>query len=213
MTDKSATGLSAGDTTAFIDLIRAQGDSEAQQVVVEAEHAAQRLHSQAESDAKAIADAAAREGEERGRRRHAKMLAETEARLHREHLWERERLLQTTLQSAQQRLLDFCRLPGAAAMFEQLIREALEQMPDGRVVLCMPQEYLRFLDAARLATLGGGRWDIRISTHEPPPSGGVIASSADGRLRYDNSFGERLRRVEDAARVAAHAALFGDWRE
>jgi len=213
MTDPQDAIGAVDDAAGFLALVRSQGGAEAAETIAAAEQTAQRLREEAARESKAIRDAAINEGRERGRRMQAKILAETEAMLQRERLFAREQLLQATLESARQRLREVCAAPGATQCVGRLIREAVEPLPAGPVKLFLPAEYLTLLDAKRIADDVGDRWQIEISTQDAPASGGVIACSADGRLRYDNSFAERLRRMEDAARFVAYAVLLGEGHE
>ncbi len=209
MSNPDKTSTATDDTGQFIELIRQEGNDEAQQLLSEAENAAARLRQEAETEARTIRDSAHSEGEERGRRAQARLLAETDASIHRDKLWAREKLFLDTLEGARQKLLDFPSFPGAAHFLEDLIREALAPLPGGPVVIQMPAAYLQLADVPRVQALGAGKWEIQVVTGDPPEGGGIIAKTTDGRLLFDNSFRERLRRIEDAARTKAYAILLG----
>jgi vacuolar-type H+-ATPase subunit E/Vma4 len=191
------------DTRRLVDLIREQSASEVAQLLADAQARVTRIGDAASADVKAIHAATVRDGEQRGQRRAAALLAVAEAQSRLTLLREREACIDKALALARQRLANLSTLPNAAAMVRGFIREALSALEPGPVRVQIPAEQAALLDAATRRQLGAGRWALRFET-APVPGGGVIVETEDGRRRFDNSINVRVgRRAQQLRQLAA----------
>jgi V/A-type H+-transporting ATPase subunit E len=136
-------------------------------------------------------------------------MAAAEAAARSEWLWARERVLDDALGQARVWLERFADLPDGPARLEAFIVEGLAVLPDGPVRVVLPSAFTTLLDAAAVRRLGGARWSLEIvpdEAHAP----GVVVETADGRLRFDNTFDARLERTRDELRQALAEVLFVD---
>ena len=197
------------DAAQLAALIRRQGDDEAAQAAAKAGKQAEQIRAAARAEADAIRAAAQREGETRGRRRAAEILAVATARRRMSLLQARESLIDEALAQVRARLSDVASRPAAADLLAELIREGLASLPAGPVRARVAPSDAALLAPAALAALGAGRWELSL---EPSavPGGGVILETADGRLRFDNSLDARGRRRRDDLRRLAASVLLPD---
>jgi vacuolar-type H+-ATPase subunit E/Vma4 len=200
-------GGAALETAALVALIHEQAAAEAEEVLAHARERAQRLAAAASAQVAALEEAARREGQGRGGRRAATLLAAVDAETFRQVLWDREALITQVIDAARHRLARLSDLPQAPEILAALVREALLPLPAGLVTVHMPADYEALLGAATRRDLAAERSPVRFAA-APVPGGGVIAASADGRVRFDNSFAARIqRRLDRLRRVAADVLL------
>jgi len=186
-------------------LIHEQSAAEAEAIVEQGRERAERIRAAGAAQIEQIEAGARDEGNARGRREAAQLLAGAEAECQRRYLQARERLIDDTMVRARERLAAFPTQSGAAAILERLIAEGLRVLPPGPVRVLMPDTYAGLLDSTALARLGGARLQIQTQA-DFPPGGGVVLETDDGRLRFDNSFDARISRLSDRIRCAVAAA-------
>ncbi|MCK6555828.1 V-type ATP synthase subunit E [Candidatus Binatia bacterium] len=197
-----ATALEAESLAA---LIREQSAAEAAAVVAQGRERAERIREAGARQVERVEHDAREEGTARGRREAAQLLAAAETECQRRYLQARERLIEESIAHASERLAGLATRPDAAIVVERLIAAGLQILPPGPVRVSMPEAYAGLLDAAALDRLGGARIEIKLQP-DFPSGGGVILETPEGRLRFDNSFGARLRRLADRLRRAVAEA-------
>jgi len=198
----AATGDPAPSEAArLVQSIREQCAAEVGAVVTQGGARAQRIAAAADAEVEKIRDAARRDGEERGHRQAAKLLAAAEAESRLRWLGAREALVDEAVRGARERLDDLAAMPDAPQLLAALIREALLALLPGPVRICLPESSLRLLPDALRADVAGQRWTLRFEA-SATPGGGVIAETEDGRLRFDNSFEARIHRRSHRLRRA-----------
>jgi vacuolar-type H+-ATPase subunit E/Vma4 len=190
-------------------LIREQATQEAQALRGDAAARVADTRMRAEAQAAAIRDAARRDGEERGRREGARALAVAATESQQMWLRAREDLFETAARRAQLQLEEFRTMPEAGRALGGLIEEAVRALPAGPLRLRAPQAYAQLLDEEALTRICGDRCTIQFEI-EAVPGGGVIVETIDGRLRFDNSFAERLRRKRHEVRRALGQILISE---
>jgi V/A-type H+/Na+-transporting ATPase subunit E len=186
-------------------MIGEQAAIEAAQSLAEARGRAEGIVAAARAEVEHVAAEARREGEARGRRRAAELVALTDAEARLLRLRAREALIDDAIERARTRLAELAGGPGAAALLQALVAEALAVLPPGRLRLRAAERDRPHLEAA-LRSLGAGE---RAELHlEPAASEGVIVESEDGRLRFDNRFEARLHRERESLRRLVAGLLF-----
>jgi V/A-type H+-transporting ATPase subunit E len=198
----------AAPESRLVAVIREQCAAEAAGVIAQAQERAQRARTAAAADAQAFRDAAERDGEERGRRRAAEIVALANADSHREWLRAREQLIDTTCGQAWMELARFPEMPHAARVLAALIHEALAVLPPGALRVQVPEGYERILDDTKRKLVIPDGHAVRIENAGIVD--GVIVETEDGRLRFDNSFEARVSRRRETLRRLVAEILFSE---
>ncbi len=185
------TSTTAQETESLLRLIREQSAAEVTQLRARTEEHLQHIRAAAASEAESFRTAARSQGEERGRREAAKLLARAEAESHRQILWARESLIEEVLGQARQQLAALPGEPGAAEIFARLVREALLVLPAGTVRVRVPASCASFVD--RLIAEGAGEHALTAVVDPTVPDGAIIETD-DARLCFDNTVDARIRR-------------------
>jgi len=83
-----------------------------------------------------------------------------------------------------------------------LVREALDRMPNEPLELLVPAGHIDLAETIlRDPTLAASGKVVRRAGVTSEVTSGCIVQTADGRIRYDNSYGIRARRFEAASRA------------
>ena len=194
------------DARGLAALILEQSAAEIDQLRADAQERIARTRAAAAAKVESIRSAAVREGEQRGRRRAASLLAVAEARSRLRVLHAREAHIDDALAHARSQLANLTNVPDAPAVVTALIREALQVLQPGPVRVQLPESLAALLDSSTRRQLGAGRWALHFET-APVPGGGVIVETDDGRLRFDNSIEARFRRAAAYLRQLAAELL------
>jgi len=192
--------------------IEAQSEEEAAGILDQARQDAERILKQAAGDAasdreKVLAGARMQADTERKR-----VLSGVQLEIKKQRLRSREEMIERIFAEVRNKLQEFRTRPGYADFLHTCILEggmAVDQ--DDLKLICgtMERKILKpaFLRTVRdaLAKLGRScRLELDDATEE---EGGVLVVSADGRMRFDNRFSARIRRKEQALRLAIIKAL------
>jgi vacuolar-type H+-ATPase subunit E/Vma4 len=199
----------AHEARSLASVIAAQAAAEAAQIVADARAAADRVRAAADSEADELQAAARREGEKRGNRRAARLLALVETEGRRRWLEAREALIEEAIHRAAERLKCFAALEGAGEALMALLDEGLRVMPDGPVQAVIPRGYRPLVDETALARLTQDGRQVGVKWNDGPGDG-VVLQSESGRLRFDDSFAARIRRRHDRLRKVAAQVLLAE---
>ena len=209
MTDSERLSPATLEAARLAALIREQCAAEVAEIAGQGSERAERIAAAADAEAEALRAAAYREGAERGQRQAARLLAAAEAKSRREWLSDREGLIEDAITRARGQLERFAQKAGARDTLLDLIREGLRALPVGPVHVHVPEGYQQLIDGALAASLAAEGWQVHFET-DGVPGGGVVLETADGRLRFDNSFDARIRRRMKQLRRLAADALFAE---
>ncbi len=198
------------EAVTLASLIRDQSAAEVEEMQTEARQRAERILAAADAEAESIRAAAHGEGSARGQRQAARLCAVAEAETRRQRLLDREQLIEDALQRARTQLEGFAQMPMAAGILADLVREGLRAVPAPAVRARIPAGYERLAEAAAASERPGAMPPSVRFEFDAVPGGGVIVESADGRLRFDNSFAARIRRRAAQLRRVAADVLFAD---
>lgn len=200
----SPAGRDAADLAA---LIREQASSETAQLTADAHAHIERIRAASAVEIEAVHAAAVREGEERGRRRAAALLAVADSQARLTLLHARETHIQEALARTRNQLAELNGLPNARAVLAAFIREALRALDPGPVRVRVSESQAALLDDATRRQLAAGRWALHFEA-AVVAGGGVIVETEDGRLRFDNSVDARIRRRTHELRQLAATLLW-----
>ena len=195
------------------------------EVIADAERRADRIRQRGQRDAQRIRQRGEEDGRQaaeeilqaaRQRAEHASdmVLATVEVEVRKAELAAKEEVIEGCLEAANQQL---CGKDGYdyPAVLAELATTAIVQMRGERFVVALAEggtenwvgELPRRIGEA-VEEQTGRAVQVEIAQERPRIAGGCIVLSADGRLRYDNSFGGRLRRARDHLRRVAAQELF-----
>ena len=197
----------AQDAGSLAALIRQQSAAEVDQLLADAHAHAERIRASAAADVESIRAAAAHEGEQRGQRRAAALLAIAEAQSRLKLLQAREAHIDHVLARATARLTTLSGVANGREVLASLIREALAVLAPAPVRVRLVESQAALLDDTTRRQLGAGRWALRFETM-PGAGSGVIVETEDGRQRFDNSIAARFRRRTQQLRQLAAAELW-----
>jgi len=189
----STSTAAASDAGGLAALIRQQSADEITQLLADARRHVERIRATAAVEVDGLQAAAQREGQERGRRGAAALLAVAEVQSRLAVLQAREARISEVLLETRNRLAHLDALPNAAANVAGFISDALRVLAPGPVRVLLPESHAALLDDATRRRLAAGRWALRFES-AGVPGAGVIVETEDGRLHFDNSIDARLRR-------------------
>jgi vacuolar-type H+-ATPase subunit E/Vma4 len=197
------------------------------EVIADAERRAERTRRRAERDAHEIHQAAEKAAQEaaqtvlrEGRRRaeHAShvVLATLGVQEQKLTLALKEEVIQSALDAAWQKLVAKDAYDYGGTLV-QLAASAITEMPGEEFTLQLGEvdgnrvskEICRSIEKA-VAAQGGRAVRVYLSPAYLPIAGGCVVTGEKGRLRYDNSFEARWRRLHEEVRRRAAQGLFGD---
>ncbi len=197
------------EVTRLAALIREQADGEIEQITGSARERAQRLRAAAADEAAAIAAEARRDGEARGRRTAAALLAEAESRAQLAWLWAREHLLDDVLARVASQLAQLPVHRDSAEELVRLVEEGLTALPKEPVRVHIDKAYRPLVGLLLSARPSTKERTYRLEA-DAVPGGGVMVETEAGRLRFDHSLATRLRRLNTELRGAAATLLFAE---
>jgi V/A-type H+-transporting ATPase subunit E len=129
--------------------------------------------------------------------------------VHRQMLARREQQIGDVLQAAGERLEELRRSDRYGAVLHHLIVEAARAMGGGQLRVSADGQDMPLLDDEFLRQVARDLENTSLERGEPLPhsGGGILLASADGTLRYDNTFDGRLARSRDGLRNDVHRFL------
>jgi len=196
------------------------------EVLADAQRRAERIHRRGERDAEHIRQAAEEEAKEaaetvlRDARRRAEqasqmVLATVGVEEQKATLALKEAVIQKALDAAWQSLLAKGAYDYQGALVS-LAASAITQMPGEEFTLHLGEgdrqrggEDLRRRIEEAVAAPGGRAVKVHLSPTYLSIAGGCVVTGEDGRLRYDNSFEARQRRLHEEVRRRTAQGLFG----
>jgi len=194
--------------------VLADAERRAERIRRRAQRSAEGIRQKAEEEARKVAEDILAEARRRGERTSRMILATVGVEAMKTHLALKEELISASLEEAWQRLLARNDYDYAAALVE-LGAAAVSRMPGEEFVLQLGEDDGRQDGEAvcrqieqKVSTEWGRQVRVRLSPEHPPIAGGCVVLSADGRLRYDNSFEARRRRLHQQLRQMAARNLF-----
>jgi V/A-type H+-transporting ATPase subunit E len=181
-----------------------------------AERDAQEVHQAAEKEAQQAADTVLREGRRRAEQASRVVLATLGVQEQKLTLALKEEVIQRALDAAWQRLVAKDQYDYGGTLV-QLAASAITEMPGEEFALQLGEadgnrvskEICRSIEKA-VAAQGGRTVRVYLSPAYLPIAGGCVVTGEKGRLRYDNSFEARWRRLHEEVRRRAAEGLFGD---
>ena len=191
---------------AILEEARAEAEGIRAEAQAKSDEILKRAKEQAEAETKAILAKAGQEAERlRGQ---AVAAAQLKARaLQLEH---REKLLDGVFKAAAEKLADIPKRPDYDGIAARLLREALAQLRVAKAEVRAEAATAKVLTEAALKKIAGDL-KVELTSGKPLEEGtGLMVDSAEGHLHFDNTFENRLSRLQNALRSAVYKVLMGE---
>lgn len=195
--------------------IEAQSEREAAEILEQAEKEGQTLLRQAEKEAEKIRSEVLARADQQAEQVRKRILSGVHLEIKKQQLRDRELLMDDVLVRVRKKLDAFRSEPAYKPVLTAWIHEGLEAMDSEDVILQCGSAEAGLLDKKTLDTIltrikkeTGRVLSVQVEkTGEP--EGGVLILSADRRVRYDNRFSARIRRLEQQIRLDVMQRVFG----
>lgn len=167
-----------------------EAEKEKERILSEARGKARRILEEAEARIQSATEEASRAMEKQARVDEDRLVGEVRLAAQAERLEGLRRVYQEAFAIARRRIDERVGSAGYRQALQALISEALQKLPHAAVLTVALQDVHMSREAVRGAAGG-----CEVAGAELPP-GSVIVSSADGKVRVDNSIGVRLAMAE-----------------
>lgn len=187
-----------------------QAETDAEQVLLEAKNKADQIIKQAEEEAAAekarILERAKRDSD----RIRSQAVATTQLKARTMMLESRENLLKEVFKEAQQKLSSVQQYSDYSVIIERLVMEAISQMTTNNVVIRADKKTSQLLADSILNSLAS-KYSGTIELGDVLENKiGVIASTSNGHLNYDNTLETRLEKLTNELRSPVYHLLQGE---
>jgi len=185
---------------------------QAEVLIEEAKEEGEVARRQAEEKAQAIREEILREAQEEAASIKQRIVSTAQLEAQRMLLAKREELISQVFAEAQKRLAELRRSDAYPDVLRRLILEAAAGLGNGELIVWANEEDMAMLNddfLTRVARELDPETRLRRGDSPVDIDGGVIVERADGRMRYDNSFGARLERLKDELRSQVYRILIG----
>jgi V/A-type H+-transporting ATPase subunit E len=167
-----------------------------------------RAKQEAESERKAVLEKARQEAE----RVRSQFVATSQLKARSLELGRREKLLDDVFKAAREQLSSIQKEKNYEEIVAQLLREAVSQLSVEKATVRADGQTQKILEQGVLAKVSK-ELKAEISIDKPLEQGtGLIVEAAEGRLRYDNTFENRLSRIQNELRSPVYKLLMGESR-
>lgn len=187
-----------------------EAEVDAQQMMEEAKAKAdairQRAQEEAEKARREILDRAQQEAD----RVRSQTLASAQLKARTMQLEQREKLLDSVFQAAQEKLADVQKRPDYDQLAAMLLREALTQLRVNKAQIHADPATRQLLEKKALGELSTelkGQFTVADNLEE---GRGVVVDAAEGKLHYDNTLETRLQRLQSSLRASVYKLLMGE---
>lgn len=187
-----------------------QAQSEADQITVEAKNKVEQIKKNAEEEAAAertrILDQAKRDAE----RMRSQTVATTQLKARTQQLEAREKLLTEVFAASMEKLPSVQQWSDYEAIVENLALEAIQQIGSKKLII-HADKFTHKLLADSLLSKIKAKFDGTIELGNPLEKGtGLIVTTEDGHLNFDNLLETRLKRLENDLRAPVYHLLLGE---
>jgi vacuolar-type H+-ATPase subunit E/Vma4 len=166
----------------------------------------QRAREQAESERRTALDKANQEAE----RVHSQFVATSQLKAHTAELGHREKLLDDVFKAAREQITSIPNGKNYEEIVAQLLREGISQLNVNKAKVRADKKTQKILEQGVIAKVSN-ELNAEITIDEPLEEGtGLIVEAAEGRLKYDNTFENRLGQIRNELRFPAYRLLMGE---
>jgi V/A-type H+/Na+-transporting ATPase subunit E len=182
-----------------VDRIRQESQSKADAIW-------QRARGQAESERKALLEKAKQEAE----RVRSQFVATSQLKARTVELGQREKLLNDVFKAAREQITSLQKDKNYEEIVAQLLREGISQLSVNKAKVRADEQTKKILEQSVIGKVSK-ELKAEITVGEPLEEGiGLIVEAADGRLRYNNTFENRLEHIQNELRSPVYRLLMGE---
>ncbi|NQT24744.1 hypothetical protein HQ585_05275 [candidate division KSB1 bacterium] len=195
--------------------VEKQSQSEAAEILKQTEKEAQTLIKQAEAEVVKIRTEIMAKAEKQAEQIRKRILSGVHLEIKKMQLRNRETLLDEILLHVREKLDAFRSKPEYKSVLVQFILEGMNAIESDEVILVCGSKEAELLDDMTVKEILSqmeketGRTIHAQIEKANEQDGGVLILSADRRIRFDNRFSARLRRMDQAIRLEAMQTVFG----
>ena len=188
--------------------IREQSEAEASVILEQAEIEAKRIVGEAESEAQKIRSDLIIKAKAQAEGIRKRILSSVHLEIKKKNLQAREEMLLKLFQIVQEKLEHFRKSPEYGSFLEAMIIEGVLALGNEDLHISAGDIERKLLSKQFLSRIvqhfekEGRKINLMLSD-EKIDQGGVIVTSMDGRVRFDNCFSARIRRNQDDMRLLA----------
>jgi vacuolar-type H+-ATPase subunit E/Vma4 len=187
------------EANADVDQIKQEGKAKADLIW-------QRAREQAESERKALLQNAKQEAE----RVRSQFIATSQLKARTVELGYREKLLNDVFKVAREQISSIQKEKNYEELVAQLLREGISQLNVNKAKVKADEQTRKILEQSVIAKVSK-ELKAEIMVDEPLEEGtGLIVESVDGRLRYNNTFENRLDFIQNELRSPVYRLLMGE---
>lgn len=166
----------------------------------------QRAREQVESERKTVLDKAKQEAE----RVRSQFVATSQLKARTAELGQREKLLDDVFKAARDQITSIPNDKNFEGIVSQLLREGISQLNVKKAKVSADKLTQKILEQSVIAAVSK-EFNAEITVAKPLEEGtGLIVEAADGRLKYDNTFENRLDQIRNELRYPVYRLLMGE---
>jgi len=184
---------------------------EAEKIIRDAEKEAEEILRKAKEEAEKTRERLLTEAKEKGEIEKKKMKSLTEMEMRNKLLQVKEELVNATFGKTLTRLKKFAQTESYYDYLLKLISEASEKIGSGILVVYVNSKDREWLSHGSLDQLSE-KLRVKLILADKIESwiGGCIVKTSDGKVSYDNTFGNRLKLLKPVLRIRIAKMLFGE---
>jgi V/A-type H+-transporting ATPase subunit E len=194
--------------------ILTQSKSEAKSILDQAQKEHERQINQAKKEADREREQLLKDGKVQASQIRKKILSNVKLEVKKQQLDIREKAIIQIFQNLTDRLGSYRGHSDYLQFLKERIMEAVFALPGDRIQLCVGQQEKRLLETKTLRSIEKQVLDrshrkVTLNiTDDLIDEGGVLAFTADKRMRFDNRFSAQLHRAEDEMRLMIARDVF-----
>jgi len=187
-----------------------QAQSEAEQLVSEAKSKAEEIHKRAQAEAAAQRDLILDKAKRDSDRIRSQAIATTQLKARTMLLESREKLLTEVFVEALKKLPSVQQWNDYEAIVEKLATEAISQIRAEKVILRTDKATAKLLTDSFVKKLAQ-KFNEKIELGDTlETKNGIVATTVNGHLTYDNTLETRLQKLENELRSTVYHLLMGE---
>lgn len=186
--------------------IREEAKAECAGITEAANSEANGLLEKARADGKKLSEKIILKGQEDAAFEYEKCVTDARMEAGRKKMRLQSGLIQKAFEKSAAELEKFADGKEHPPILAKLAHEAVALLGEKKAVLYARKKDMKHIDLRKLSKESGTQIDF---AKQPLDIPGVIAESADGRVRVDNTFAARMKRDEGALRKIVADSLFG----
>ncbi len=191
------------EAAALVAEIDREAEAEKERILSEARDKASRILAEADAGIARSREEASRLAEKRARVDEDRLFGQVRLEAQAQRLRGLRRAYERAFAMARERIDKLVRSPGYRDTLRTLVREALEQTPQAALVTVAREDVKICSEVVRESGA-----ECEVAGAELPP-GSVVVSSADGKVKVDNSLAARLAAAEGAMETRITRCLNG----